>query len=168
MALGGLAVFGVLVTVGGCHRQDSILLVEVAGDVRLQPTQLQVSVTLGSRRQTKSFTVPAEPRAITLPTSFSIELDRSVIGPVSIVVTALDAANQIVLGFGETRQDHIQVGEDTVIAVTLVSSSGGSNLDAGGVDAEEPDAGAGDTPEDAIGSSDGADSDGVAADGSGP
>ena len=55
-----------------CHRSDSILLVEVAGDLTLHPATLQVTVTAGS--DTRSLQIPSTAgAAIDLPASFSLE-----------------------------------------------------------------------------------------------
>jgi hypothetical protein len=103
-----------------CHRADSILLVEVAGDETLMVAQLQTVVTVGS--ETKMLNVPPSPTptAISLPASFSVELDESLTGPVTIHVDAIDQTGSL-LGSGDTTQDHINVGAETIITVNLVS-----------------------------------------------
>ena len=99
-----------------CQRNDSFLLVEVAGDVTLAPAQLRCTVIVGYRSST--FFVPPEPAAISLPTSFTVELDRSITGPVTVVVEALDAY-AVTIAQGETTQAHINTGGETIVAVTL-------------------------------------------------
>jgi hypothetical protein len=128
---------------GGCRRPNSYLLVEVAGDLRLVPEQFQVAVDCyNPRRSQKVFNIPPDPWPITLPASFSIELDRDVIGPVIVYVSALDGSGGF-LGAGQTRQEHIKVGDDTIITVWLNPPDGGGDPDAGSgdPDAGDPDAG---------------------------
>ena len=113
-----VAVAGVLATVA-CQRDDSILLVEVAGDLTLMPAQLSVTVTANGA--TRGLLVPPAPTTISLPTSFSVELDRSITGPVTIVIDALDG-NGYVVASGSTTQTHINPGAQTILAVTLTSA----------------------------------------------
>jgi hypothetical protein len=112
-----------------CHRSDSILLVEVAGDLTLHPATLQVTVTAGS--DTRSLQIPSTAgAAIDLPASFSLELSPSLTGPISISIEADDAAG-FVIGRGSTTQEDIDVGGQTVVAVSLVAVSGAGAGDAG-------------------------------------
>jgi hypothetical protein len=99
-----------------CQRDDSVLLVEVSGDLTLMPTQLSVTVTAAGRSRT--FAVPPAPTTISLPTSFTVELDRSITGPVTIAIDALDTGGNVVAS-GATTQIYINAGGQTIIAVTL-------------------------------------------------
>jgi hypothetical protein len=112
-AVAGLAA---LVFSPACQRDDSFLLVEVAGDLMLAPVQMRVTVIVGQRSTTLS--VPPEPAAISLPTSFTVELDRSITGPVIVYVEAFDAVGTLI-ALGETTQTHINTGGETIVAVTL-------------------------------------------------
>jgi hypothetical protein len=103
-----------------CERDDSILLVEVAGDLALVPAQLSVSVVAGGKA--RMLLVPPTPTAIYLPTSFTVELDRSITGPVTIAVDALDG-NGYSVGSGGTTQTHINTGGQTIVTVTLASGA---------------------------------------------
>jgi hypothetical protein len=128
-----------------CHKSDSILLVEVAGDPSLHPVALQVAVTVGA--QTRSLAVPSVPGpAITLPASFSVELDPSLTGPIAVSVEATDASG-FVIARGTASQQNIDVGGQTILTVALaaVSVSGvdGGDVDASGVDASGGATGAG-------------------------
>jgi hypothetical protein len=115
-----------------CHKSDSILLVEVAGDLTLHPVALQAAVTIGS--QTRSLAVPSAPGpAITLPASFSVELDPGLRGPVAVSVDAADASG-LVIARGTATQDNLDVGGQTILTVVLVSFSAPS-LDGGNPDA---------------------------------
>jgi hypothetical protein len=130
-----------------CHRSDSMLLVEVAGDLDLHPVALGVGVTIGT--QTRLLQVPAAPGAqLTLPVSFSVEVDPSLRGPVSIAVDAKDAGGGVIAR-GLTTQDNIDVGGQTVLTVMLVSTSSpgidAGEMDAGGMDAGDLDSGGGTT-----------------------
>jgi hypothetical protein len=112
-----VAVAGVLAAATlACQRDDSILLVEVAGDLALMPAQLSVTVTANG--SSRLFVVPPEPTTISLPTSFSVELDRSITGPVTISIDALDAGGSV-LDSGATTQTHINTGGQTIVAVML-------------------------------------------------
>jgi hypothetical protein len=123
-----------------CHRSDSILLVEVAGDLTLHPATLQVTVTAGA--DTRSFQIPSTAgAAIDLPASFSLELSPSLTGPISISIEADDATG-FVIGRGSTTQQDIDVGGQTVVAVSLVEVSGGVGDAGDGSDAAD-DGGAG-------------------------
>jgi hypothetical protein len=102
-----------------CQRDDSILLVEVAGDLTLMPAQLTVTVTANG--SSHLLFVPPAPTTISLPTSFSVELDRSITGPVTIAIDALDESGTV-LTSGATTQTHINAGGDTIIAVMLAST----------------------------------------------
>ena len=113
-----VAVAGVLAT-ATCQRDDSILLVEVAGDLTLMPAQLSVTVTANG--SSRLLLVPPAPTTISLPTSFSVELDRSITGPVTITIDALDDGGYV-LASGTTTQTHINTGGETIIAVMLAAS----------------------------------------------
>jgi hypothetical protein len=148
--------------------RHSVLLVEVAGDLRLMPAQFYVTVDVTKRPPAKAFTIPPTPTAISLPASFSIELDRSVIGPVVVDVQAFDA-NTMWIAEGRTRQDHIKVGDDTIVVVTLkppdgFDPDGGSPDDGGDPDAGDPDAGDPDAGDPDGGVVDAGDSDAVPTD----
>jgi hypothetical protein len=142
-----------------CHRSDSILLVEVAGDLALHPVELQVAVTVGL--QTRSIEVPPAPgSAITLPTSFSLELDPSLTGPVQVAIEATDASGAL-LASGTTTQENIDVGGETIITVTLAAESAtgvdaGTDSGASASDGDARDGGAGDDAHASDGASDGA------------
>ncbi len=113
-----VAMTGVLAAVA-CQRDDSILLVEVAGDLTLMPVQLSVTVTADAR--SRSFLIPPERGAISLPSSFTVELDRSITGPVTIAIDALDGYDTVVAS-GTTTQTHIIPGGQTIITITLVAA----------------------------------------------
>jgi hypothetical protein len=107
----------VVALLAGCEQGGSILLVEVAGDLTLMPAQLTVAVTAGGTAH-EPFPVPPAPTAISLPTSFTVELDRSITGAVTIAIDALDGYGYLVAS-GATTQSHIASGGQTIIVVTL-------------------------------------------------
>ena len=112
-----VAVAGVLAAAtAACQRDDSILLVTVFGDLALTPAQLSVTVTANGT--SRVLLVPPVPTTISLPTSFSVELDRSITGPVTIAIDALDDGGNV-LDSGSTTQTHINAGGQTIIAVAL-------------------------------------------------
>lgn len=102
-----------------CQRDDSLLLVEVSGDLTLMPAQLTVTVTAGGISRVLS--VPPSPGTFSLPTSFSVELDRSITGPVTITIDALDGGGTIVAS-GASTQTHINTGGQTIVAVMLATA----------------------------------------------
>ena len=109
-----------VVAAAACQRDDSILLVEVAGDLALMPSQLSVTVWAGGK--SRVLLVPPSPTTIYLPTSFTVELDRSITGPVTIAVDALDG-NGYSVATGVTTQTHINSGGETIVPVTIVSGA---------------------------------------------
>jgi phage baseplate assembly protein gpV len=106
-----------ITAVSACHLGNSILLVEVSGDLALIPAQLSVTVTAGGRTK-PPLLVPPAPTTIYLPTSFTIELDGSITGPVTIAIDALDGGGTV-LASGSTTQNHINTGGQTLMTVTL-------------------------------------------------
>ena len=118
LALG--AVMGVA-ALAACQAADSILLVEVSGDLTLMPAELDVTITAGG--QTRGpILVPPSPTPFTLPTSFTVELDRSITGPVTIEIVAFDG-NGYLVAHGTATQTYIDTGGQTVIAVTLTTGA---------------------------------------------
>ena len=109
-----------LLAAAACQRDDSILLVTVAGDVTIMPAQLFVIVQAGGKM--KEFLVPPTPTAITLPTSFTVELDRSITGPVTIAIDARDVYGYS-LATGTTTQAHINTGGQTIMTVMIESGA---------------------------------------------
>ena len=116
-----VAVAGVLAAAtAACQRDDSILLVTVFGDLTLTPAQLAVTVTANGTSHV--LVVPPSPTSISLPTSFSVELDRSITGPVMIAIDAVDDGGNV-LASGSTTQTHINAGGQTIIAVQLAAAA---------------------------------------------
>jgi hypothetical protein len=110
--------FAAVALLAACNRDDSILLVTVSGDLGLVPSQLRVTVTAGGGTH-PAFLVPPAPTTIYLPTSFTVELDRSITGSVTVAIDALDGYGYV-MASGATTQTHIATGGQTIIAVTLV------------------------------------------------
>ena len=103
-----------------CQRDDSILLVEVAGDLDAD-AGAAVGDGDGGRPIARAAWCRPTPTTISLPTSFTVELDRSITGPVTIAIDALDGDGYVVAS-GATTQTHINTGGQTIIAVTLGSA----------------------------------------------
>jgi hypothetical protein len=114
--LSTLVAVAALLAAASCQRDDSILLVEVSGDLAWVPAQLAVTVT--AEGDSHLLSVPPSPTYIYLPTSFTVELDRSITGSVTIAIDALDG-NGSVIASGTTTQAHINAGGQTIIAVEL-------------------------------------------------
>ena len=103
-----------------CAQERTILFVEVAGPETLAPVQFDVTVTAGP--DTRKLMVPKAPvsngGSITLPASFTLTLDSSRTGPLTISIDALDAA-QSPIGHGTTMMQHIVIDGQTIIEVML-------------------------------------------------
>jgi hypothetical protein len=104
------------VAAASCQKPDSILLVEVASVPPIEVAQLQVVISAGL--DSTSLNVPPVPGSVTLPTNFTVELDRSRGMPVQVAITALDGSGSMI-ACGTTVQDHYEVGGQTVITVFL-------------------------------------------------
>jgi hypothetical protein len=115
-----VAAAGLLAATAGCQRDDSVLLVEVAGDVTLALSQLAVTVTAGTTA--RGFLIPPSPTEFSFPTSFTVELDRSITGPVTIAIDAFDG-NGYIVGSGSTTQTYINAGGQTIMTVTIDSGT---------------------------------------------
>jgi hypothetical protein len=138
-----------------CKKSDTVLLVEVYGPVDIRPSQFNVTITAGL--DTRAILVPSklgEAGLISLPASFTISLDQSHTGPVTISVDAYDDTGSTI-AFGTTTQDHIVIGGQRLISVELQPALDPGGLDAGsdardggeaGDDAAED--GASDAPQD--------------------
>ncbi|HTB56285.1 MAG TPA: hypothetical protein VLC06_00330, partial [Polyangia bacterium] len=104
-----------------CHRGDSILLVEVAGDLSLAPTSLNVTVQPSQAGYRTFMVAPKDGAAITLPASLSVEMAPTLTGPVTVEVDAIEGG--FVIASGTTSQPEINVGGQTIVVVTLVGGS---------------------------------------------
>ena len=83
----------------------------------LMPAQLSVTVTADGASRAL-LVVPPAPTTISLPTSFTVELDRSITGPVTIAIDALDDGGYVA-GVGRHHADaHQHRRGQTIIAVT--------------------------------------------------
>jgi hypothetical protein len=102
-----------------CSKQQTILLVEIAGPAGLDAHQLDVTVTAGLDPP-RAFMIPEtpDPSAFSLPVSFTITLDSPRMGPITVSVDALDLA-QSPVGYGTTMMQHIVLGGQTVLEVML-------------------------------------------------
>jgi hypothetical protein len=104
-----------------CHRGDSILLVEVAGDLSLAPTSLNVTVQPSQAGYRTFMIAPKDGAAITLPASLSVEMAPTFTGPLTVEVDAIERG--YVVASGTTTQQEINVGGQTIVVVTLVGGS---------------------------------------------
>ena len=104
-----------------CHRGDSILLVEVAGDLSLMPTSLNVTVRPSQAANRTFMVAPKDGSAISLPASLSIEMAPNLTGPVTLEVDAI--VGGFVIASGAATQQGINVGGQTIVVVTLVGGS---------------------------------------------
>ena len=136
-----VGVAGVLaaLAVAGCTDSKSVLHVGVTGDVQ-GLYQLVVNITAGSTAPA-TILAPSVPRAITLPTSFNVEMDRSRTGALDLTIAGNDeGGNQIASGSGHL--DDIVVGGLNTMEVALAAAAPpGGTPDAGGGDEAGADAG---------------------------
>jgi len=115
-----------------CNSPPSVLLVEVAGDVNLAPAALSVAVT-AARTSGRTFYIAPAGGVVSLPASFTVELPTTIVGPITVAITAVDSAGTALAAGTATRQN-LDVGGQTILVVTLV--------DAATIDEMTPDAGA--------------------------
>ena len=101
-----------------CHRGDSILLVEVAGNLSLRPTSLSVTVQPAQAGYRTFMVAPKDGSAISLPASLSVELAPNLTGPLTVEVDAIEGA--FVIASGKATQQEINVGGQTIVVVTLL------------------------------------------------
>ena len=149
-----VAAVALAIGLGSCHHPDSILLVEVAGDLNLMPASFVVTVTPGQMASKELRVMPAGGGIASLPASFSVELPGSVTGPVNVMVEALDVYSTIIATGSATQRD-LNVGGQTILVVTIAAP--------GGITITQPDAGGSVDASDA-GASDGAVSDAAVSD----
>ncbi|HLK89795.1 MAG TPA: hypothetical protein VKZ18_07870 [Polyangia bacterium] len=112
-----------------CHRGDSILLVEVAGDLSLTPASLNVTVQPSQAAQRTFMVTPKPGTTITLPASLSVEMAPTLVGPVTVEVDAIQAG--FVVATGKTTLNDINVGGETIVAVSLIGGAPPPPVDAG-------------------------------------
>jgi hypothetical protein len=126
-----------------CKQPDSILLIEVSGPTDIMASQFRVMLTADDPPDTHGFLVPSAPmpsgHTIVLPASFTVALDSSHTGPITITIEADDATGSP-LGAGMTTQEHIELGGQTIIPVALADALPPGGVD-GGTDAAATDAG---------------------------
>ena len=104
-----------------CHRGDSILLVEVAGNLSITPTSLNVTVQPSQAGYRTFMVAPKDGSAISLPASLSVELAPNLTGPLTVEVDAIEGG--FVIASGKTSQQEINVGGQTIVVVTLLGGS---------------------------------------------
>ena len=138
-------VAGVLaaLAVAGCTDSKSFLHVSVTGDVQ-GLFQLVVDISVGD--QASQLVVPSSPRAITLPTSFNVEMERSRQGRLIVDIQAKDE-NAVTIATGSRELEMINVGNLNTMSVELLpfmppggEPDGGGQPDGGG-EADADDAG---------------------------
>jgi hypothetical protein len=122
------AVVALSAALASCHQPDSILLVEVSGNLALMPAGFLVTVTSGQTAARDFHVAPASGGAVSLPASFSVELPADVTGPVVVAVQALDA-NQCIVAKGTATQRDLNVGGQTILSIALAPTDcGGGSL----------------------------------------
>jgi hypothetical protein len=110
-----VVILAVVAVAPSCADPDSVVLVQVVGSVS-GIYRLRSVVSVGG--ETRSFDVPQAPRSIPLPTSYTIQIDRSMSGPLDVQVTALDAGEQE-LASGAASLPALLVGQVNEVLITL-------------------------------------------------
>jgi hypothetical protein len=130
-----LASLALALSAAGCKKSDTVLFVTVYNgpdaDPKMLPYQFYVNVTAGL--ETHSLDVPKElnpASAITLPTSFTISIDRAHTGPIIVTVNA-KALDRSTFAAGTATADHPVIGGQTLIAVELSPTSAPTGPDGG-------------------------------------
>jgi hypothetical protein len=133
-----LAALGVLLVPAACNQADSILLIEISGPRHedFVPWSFNATITPGTA-EPKSFDIPKMRRPTLLPQSFTIALDHSLTGPVTVSIIAYGEDSQP-LGYGTTVQQHIVIGGQTVISVALTEIEPPDQGDGGTSDTGAP------------------------------
>ncbi|HVZ72444.1 MAG TPA: hypothetical protein VHJ20_08725 [Polyangia bacterium] len=127
----------------GCAKSDTVLYVEVAAPRTILANQLYVTVSAGI--DARAFYVPRDPadEPIVFPASFSVSLDRTYSAPISISIDALGVVGGTegyVDYSGYTRQDHVEIGQQTAMVVVLTENKAPDQADAGASSATTDDA----------------------------
>jgi len=112
----------------GCSTAQTVVFVSVSGQVE-GITQLVVNLSAGGLATT--IYVPEMPAPITLPTDFTIEMDRSRKGELRIDINANDSDAQLVAS-GSASIAEVVVGERNELSVELIAAM---PPDPGGADA---------------------------------
>jgi hypothetical protein len=121
----------------GCAESDTVVSVQVVGNV-LDIQRLRATVTVGARMRTLS--IPQGPRAISLPATFTVQMDRSIQGMLVVTIDALDAG-EAVIASGTATLPGLIVGQRNDIAIDLTPGDGGPDggTPDGGMDAPDED-----------------------------
>ncbi len=106
---------------GGCSEADTVVSVDVEGTIA-GVQQLRATLTVADRIRT--FRIPDRPRAITLPTSFTVQIDRSVQGQLEVTVDALNAGETLIAR-GTACLSSLVIGKNNSIQVILLPGSVG-------------------------------------------
>ena len=101
-----------------CQRADSILLVEVAGDLKLMPAGFAVTVVPRQMAARDIRVAPHAGAAISLPASFTIQLPGNATGPITVSIDGLDASGNVIAQ-GTATQQNLNVGGQTILPVTV-------------------------------------------------
>jgi hypothetical protein len=130
---------------GGCSHADTVVQVQVQGGV-MGIQQLGVTLTIAG--QTRVILVPPQPKAISLPTSFTVQIDRSLQGQLDVGLNAFDGSN-VVIGQGTASLPALSIGQTNQVVVNLTPGGGPPDGGADGAPDTSPgDTAPGDTPVD--------------------
>jgi hypothetical protein len=130
-----LVLAGISALVANCSQSDTVVLVRVTATAPI-PEVVRLHTTLKIADLTRVIDVPMQAQPITFPTTFSVQLARSLSGDLSITIDALDSAMQVVASAGHVLAG-LSVGNENQVTIDL---SPGTGTDGGLDDGSAPDA----------------------------
>ncbi len=130
-----LVLAGISALVVNCSQSDTVVLVRVTATTPI-PEVVRLHTTLKIAGLTRVIDVPTQAQPITFPTTFSVQLARSLSGDLSITIDALDSAMQVVASAGHVLAG-LSVGNENQVTIDL---SPGAGTDGGLDDGSAPDA----------------------------
>src|SRR3954470_3789073 len=133
---GAIATWAIWVNcLSGCSPSDTVVLANVESTVPLVGIH-RLHVTLKVGGKTRILDIPQQPVPITLPTSFTVQLGRSLGGRLDVTVEARDGAGAALASGSRAIADLTQGQQNTV---TIDLTAGGGGMD-GGADGDPADA----------------------------
>jgi len=105
----------VAVSLAACAKPDTVLIVQVEGDVA-GIRQLDVEIEVGG--EIHKLLVPEMPEALALPTNFSVQVPRGLGGALRVTVRALGAKGEG-LGAGTSTFGQFFAGDKNEVVVTV-------------------------------------------------
>jgi len=129
---------------GACSQAETVVSVRVRGNID-GVQQLQVMLTIAG--QMRTLMIPDSPRPIALPTTFTVQMERSLQGKLQLIVVALDGGGTAI-GRGSWSLNNVAVGQNNQVQIDLTPPNdpgpdGGSDAGPDGGEPGGDDAGTG-------------------------